>query len=154
MMKKTSRLYNDINIGEEFVTQSKTVTREEIIEFAQAFDPQPMHLTDNSALEYFDGIIASGYHTIALTTRLVVDCNIFGNTPLLGSGIDKIRWLAPLKPGDEIWAKAKIKNKYLSPTRHNLGFITINVKTYTKPERLILVKECKVAVPIKHGPQL
>ncbi|ODN42187.1 MaoC/PaaZ C-terminal domain-containing protein [Piscirickettsia litoralis] len=148
-MGKFKKYYNDIDIGDEFITDSRQVTREEIIKFAQEFDPQPMHLTDDSAPEYFDGIIASGYHTIALATRLVVDCDIFAGTPLLGSGIDKVRWLAPLKPDDEIWAKATIKNKYLSPTRHNLGFITIKVKTYSKPEQLILIKECKVAVPLQ-----
>jgi acyl dehydratase len=85
------------------------VTREEIVEFASAYDPQPFHVDDAAARESpFGGLIASGWHTAALWMRLYVDA-VLSKTASLGSpGVEELRWLRPVRPGDTLTGTARI----------------------------------------------
>src|SRR6476646_2927295 len=88
-----------------FKTGEKLVTREEIKRFAAEFDPQPYHLDEAAAEQsMFRGLAASGWHTaaMAMAMRLAVETRPFGPHPLLGIGVDDLRWLAPVRPGDVI----------------------------------------------------
>lgn len=101
--------WDDLHDGQTFITASRPVTREEIIAFATQFDPQPMHLDDDAAAASpFGRLTGSGWHTLALTMRLMVDAKPLGSTPLLGLGGDEVRFLKPLYPGQTLHVEAKI----------------------------------------------
>ena len=100
--------FDDLGVGMRFKSQEKVVTREEIKRFASEFDPQPFHLDEAAAEQTpLRGLAASGWHTAAIAMRLAVEVRPFGPHPLLGIGVDELRWLAPVRPGDKLPEKAR-----------------------------------------------
>ncbi|MDY7225005.1 MaoC family dehydratase [Hyalangium rubrum] len=110
------RYFDDFQVGETFETRSYLVTREEILTFARQYDPQPFHIDEEAARHsIFGGIIASGWNTASICHRLVVE-NILGNTASMGSpGLDELRWLRPVRPGDELSVRVEVLS--LAPSR-------------------------------------
>lgn len=102
-MKQTTWYFEDFHVGQEIVVGSRTVTEEEIIAFATQFDPQPFHIDhDAAAASIFGSVIASGWHTCSMMMRMVVD-SVLGTSSSMGSpGLDKVRWLQPVRPGDTL----------------------------------------------------
>jgi len=101
--------FDDLALGTRFKSASKLVTREEIKRFASEFDPQPYHLDEAAAEQTpLKGLAASGWHTAAIAMRLAVDTRPFGAHPLLGLGVDELRWLAPVRPGDTIHIEGEV----------------------------------------------
>ena len=101
--------FDDLALGMRFKTADKLVTREDIKRFASEFDPQPYHL-DEAAAERtpLKGLAASGWHTAAIAMRLIVDARPLGRHPLLGTGVDELRWLAPVRPDDVIHLEGEV----------------------------------------------
>jgi len=95
--------FDDLVLGMRFKSPEKRVTREDIKRFASEFDPQAYHL-DEAAAErsVFKGLAASGWHTAAIAMRLSVETRPFGPHPLLGLGVDELRWLGPVRPEGEV----------------------------------------------------
>ena len=108
--------FDDLRVGMRFRSPTKLVTAEDIKRFAVEFDPQPYHL-DEAAAERspFKGLVASGWHTAAMAMRLAVETRPFGPHPLLGIGVDDLRWLAPVRPGDVIHLEGEVTE--LTPSR-------------------------------------
>ena len=101
--------FDDLALGMRFNSAGKLVTREEIKRFASEFDPQPYHLDEAAAEQTpLKGLAASGWHTAAIAMRLAVDTRPFGAHPLLGLGVDELRWLAPVRPGDTIHIEGEV----------------------------------------------
>jgi acyl dehydratase len=110
--------FDDVRVGMRFKTGHKAVTREDIKRFAAEFDPQPYHLDEAAAEQsLFNGLAASGWHTAAICMRLAVDARPFGPHPLLGLGVDELRWLAPVRPGDVIRIEGEVIEVTPSKTR-------------------------------------
>jgi acyl dehydratase len=103
----------------------RRVTREEIIAFAAEFDPQPMHLDEEAASRsMLKGLSASGWHLCAIMMRMIFDGYI-GRTASLGSpGINELRWLAALRPGDEITLDVEVAEARISRSRPDTGIVT------------------------------
>jgi acyl dehydratase len=101
--------FDDLKLGMRFKSGEKLVTREDIIRFASEFDPQPYHV-DEAAAEHtaLKGLAASGWHTAAIAMRLAVEVRPFGPHPLLGIGVDELRWLAPVRPGDVLHIEGEV----------------------------------------------
>jgi acyl dehydratase len=101
--------FDDLAVGMRFRSSETTVTREDIKRFATEFDPQPFHL-DEAAAERtaLRGLAASGWHTAAMSMRLMVEARPFGPHPLLGLGVDDLRWLAPVRPGDVLHLEGEV----------------------------------------------
>ena len=110
--------FDDLVVGMRFKTGKKRVTREDIKRFAAEFDPQPYHL-DEAAAEStaLKGLAASGWHTAAIAMRLMTDARPFGPHPLLGIGVDDLRWLAPVRPGDVLHLEGELIELIPSSTR-------------------------------------
>lgn len=105
------RFFEDWNVGDSFVTADANVSREECLEFARRYDPQPFHLDDDAAdSSVFRGLAASGWLTSAVTMRLVVESGVMRGSGILGTGVDELRWLAPVYPGDNLHVEAKSWN--------------------------------------------
>ena len=99
-----SKLYlDDLEAGQVFQLGSRVLTKEEIIAFAELYDPQPFHVDeDAAAASIYGGVIASGWQTVCVFTRLFVD-GLLARSAAMGSpGMDELRWLKPVRPGDEL----------------------------------------------------
>ena len=117
--------FEDMEIGGERVFGSYDVTREEVLEFARKYDPQPFHLSDEAAAKtHFGRLAASGWHTCAMTMAVIVKAITEDRQAGLGSpGVDELRWLKPVYPGDRITVRGKIVDA--TPSRSKPEFGTI-----------------------------
>ena len=124
--------FDDVRVGMRFKTGEKLVTREDIKRFAAEFDPQPYHL-DEAAAErsMLKGLSASGWHTAAMSMRLAVEARPFGPHPLLGLGVDELRWMAPGRPGDVIRLEGEVTEVTPSKTRP-LGTVKVKWTAYNQ----------------------
>ena len=114
----TEQLYfDDLTPGRVFKSASRRVEAAEIVAFAEQYDPQPFHLDDAAArATMFKGLAASGWHTMAMTMRLIVEsCPVAGG--VIGSGVDELRWLRPVRPGDELWVECEVLDSMPSRSR-------------------------------------
>jgi acyl dehydratase len=117
------RYFEDLEVGSETDFGSYEVTREEVIEFAGKYDPQPFHLSDEAAAKtHFGRIAASGWHTAAMTMAVIARHVVADQQAGLGSpGIDELRWLKPVYPGDTLHVRGRILEKTPSRSRPDMG---------------------------------
>jgi acyl dehydratase len=120
--------YEDVEIGATTAFGEYEVTREELVTFAEQYDPQPFHLDEEAASEsLFGGLVASGWHTAAVTMRLVVD-GILDDSGAMGAvGVDDLRWPNPVRPGDVLSIEAEILDK--EPWREGIGVVATRIET-------------------------
>ena len=115
--------FEDLQEGAETDVGTYAVTREEVLEFARKYDPQPFHLSDEEAAKtHFGRIAASGWHTCAMTMSVIV--RHFGQEPQAGlgsPGVDELRWLKPVYPGDTLQVRGKVIEKRPSQSKPQLG---------------------------------
>ena len=117
--------FDDLAIGMQFKTGEAQITAAGIKRFAAEFDPQPMHLDEDSAAKtLFRGLAASGWHTAAIAMRLLVESRPFGDHPIVGIG-GGVRWTAPVRPGDVLRLQGEIES--LTPSK-------------TKPQGTVVMK--------------
>ena len=118
--------FDDLKVGMRFKSGEVTVSKQDIKRFAAEFDPQPFH-TDEEAAKgtVFKGLAASGWHTAAIAMNLAVQVRPFGPHPLLGAGVDDLRWTKPVRPGDTVHLEGEVVE--LIPSR-------------TKPQGIVRVK--------------
>ncbi len=127
------RYWEDFDVGEVIDSPATyELTRERLLEFAAEFDPQPMH-TDEAAAAAgpFGELVASGWQTLAATMRLMVGSALFESGQVVGVGVDQIRWLKPVRPGDVLRARAEILSMRPSGSRPNQGFLVARITTLT-----------------------
>jgi acyl dehydratase len=115
--------FEDLEVGEETDFGSYEVTREEVIDFARKYDPQPFHLSDEAAAKtHFGRLAASGWHTAAMTMAVIARHVVDEEQAGLGSpGIDELRWKKPVYPGDTLHVRGKIVEKRPSQSRPDIG---------------------------------
>ncbi len=115
--------FEEIEPGTKSAFGRYNVTREEVVEFASKYDPQPFHLSDEEAAKtYFGRLSASGWHTAAMMMRMLVDNMSEVQQAGLGSpGIDELRWLKPVYPGDVLRVETEILDKRPSRSRSDMG---------------------------------
>jgi len=118
MEKSVIEWFDDLAVGMRFKSPEKIITREEIKRFALEFDPQPYHVDEVAAEQTpLKGLAASGWHTAAIAMRLAVEVRPFGPHPLLGLGVDELRWLAPVRPGDKLHLEGEVVELKPSKTK-------------------------------------
>lgn len=115
--------FEDLEVGARTYFGSYEVTREEVLEFARKYDPQPFHLSDEEAAKtHFGRIAASGWHTCAMTMAVIARHVVEAEQAGLGSpGIDELRWLKPVYPGDTLHVHGEIVEKTPSRSRPEIG---------------------------------
>jgi acyl dehydratase len=118
--------FEDFEPGQVFELGSTSVTEEEIVAFARQFDPQPFHVDPQAAQEsVFGGLIASGWHTGSLWMRLYVDSMLGGPSSQGSPGIEELRWLAPVRPGDTLSGRLTVLETTPSERRPDRGTVRI-----------------------------
>lgn len=115
--------FEDLEIGAKASFGRYEVTREEVIDFASKYDPQPFHLSDEAAAQtHFGRLSASGWHTCAMLMRMLVENMTQNRQAGLGSpGLDELRWLKPVFPGDVLRVKTELVSKKQSQSRPEMG---------------------------------
>src|SRR5262245_22624405 len=118
--------FEDLEEGRTITLGSKTVTAEEIIEFASEFDAQPMHLDEEAGkASLLGGLSASGWHTCAMFMRLMCDGFLFESTSQGSPGLDYVRWKKPVFAGDRLTGHCTVLGTRLSKSKNGLGFVTV-----------------------------
>ena len=122
----SERYFEDFEAGQVLELGSVDVTESAILDFARQFDPQPFHVDPEAAAEsVFGGLIASGWHTGSMWMRLYVD-NMLGSASAQGSpGIEELRWLAPVRPGDTLHGRLTVLETTPSERRPDRGTVRI-----------------------------
>src|SRR5438874_2632165 len=125
--------FDDLKAGDRFKSEPLTVKEKEVIEFAHKFDPQMFHLHRKTAERtIFKGLIASGWHTAAMTMRLLVQTVNFAEGAI-GLGVDELRWPNVVRPGDALTVETEIVD--LRPSRSRLGYGIIRLRNVTTNQR-------------------
>ena len=118
--------FEDLAPGQVVELGSRTVTEAEILDFARQFDPQPFHVDSEAASgSVFGGLIASGWHTGAMWMRLYVDSLLDGAAAMGSPGIEELRWLAPVRPGDTLSGRLTVLEATPSASRPDRGTVRI-----------------------------
>ncbi|SLL05475.1 bifunctional aldehyde dehydrogenase/enoyl-CoA hydratase [Mycobacteroides abscessus subsp. abscessus] len=137
---------DEFKIGQSFKTKSFKVTKEEIMKFAGEFDPQYLHVNEEKAKEgRFNGIIASGIHTLAISFKLWVEEEKYGEDVIAGTEMNNIKFLKPVFPGDELYTIVKVLEK--KQNKSATGILTVLLSTYNDKEEEVF--EGKLSVLIK-----
>lgn len=131
--------FEDLAPGLRFRSREITVSAEEIKGFAAAFDPQPFHLSEREAEQsFFRGLCASGWHTTALTMRLLVESlKLAGG--VIGAGMDELRWPAPVRPGDTLWVESEVTELRPSSSRPTIGLVKFLILTKKQTGETVLL---------------
>jgi acyl dehydratase len=134
--------WEDFKVGDTMPLGETLVDRDEVIAFATRFDPQPFHIDEEAAkASMYGGLIASGWHTVALVMRMMVDSYLNRSASLGSPGVDSVRWLKPVRPGDRIRAQRTTLESRASSSRPNLGVIKDRWEAFNQHGELVMVME-------------
>lgn len=137
-MDPKDRWLEDFAAGEAIDFGCTKVTEVEIIAFAGKFDPQPFHLSaEAGARTPYEGLIASGWHTASMTMRMMVD-HIVSHQGLGSPGIDELRWLKPVRPGDVLTCRATVIEVRRSRSKPDRGVVRQKVETMNQKGEVVL----------------
>jgi acyl dehydratase len=144
-----NRYFDDLKVGDRFKSQPVEVTGEEIIDFAREFDPQVFHLEAAKAEQtIFKGLIASGWHTAAITMRLFVQTLNFAEGAI-GLGVDELRWPNPVRPGDSLSVETEIIDLRLSRSKPNYGIVRLRNLTMNQRGEIVQTMFANAMVPVR-----
>jgi acyl dehydratase len=142
------RYLEDFAVGQKFGSGRITVDAERIKRFAAEFDPQPFHLDDAAArASLFRGLAASGWHTAALTMRLLVESDVKPAGGIVGAGFDEFRWPRPVRPGDELRIEAEVLEVRPSKSRPDQGMIKLRTTTLNQDNEPVQISVGNLVVP-------
>lgn len=138
-MNDKLQYFEDLEPGTTASFGRYEVTREEVIEFASKYDPQPFHLSDEAAATtHFGRISASGWHTCAMVMRMLVDNLSLRNQAGLGSpGLDELRWLKPVYPGDILRVETELLDKTPSRSRPEMGSFRSAARVFNQHDEMV-----------------
>lgn len=137
---------DDIVVGSRFQTGSHTVTTAEITAFARQFDPQPFHIDEEAAkTTFFGGLAASGWHTAAITMRLLVDGPVRPADGIIGAGVD-LSWPTPTRAGDTLTVYGEVIDLKTSSSRPERGLMTLRSETRNQRGQVVQVQTSRLVV--------
>jgi acyl dehydratase len=145
--------YEDLEVGSRDEVGTHTFTAEEIVEFAQRFDPQPFHVDAAAAhASPFGGLIASGWHTCSVMMGMLVRNRLAGSTSLGSPGIDEIRWIKPVRPGDSLRMYNSVLAKRVSKSQPDRGIVTILWEGVNQAGEIVVTVRSNVLFGLRHPP--
>lgn len=138
----------DLTVGQKFTAGPLAVTAEEIIGFAQKYDPQAFHL-DPAAAEktMFGGLIASGWHTAAMTMRMIIDSSPNFPGGMVGRTVENLNWLRAVKPGDVLSYEGEITDLRPAESAPGRGIMRVKSRTLNQSGKPVLEMEAVIFIP-------
>src|SRR5690348_8332813 len=148
----SARYLEDFAVGQTFGSGRLRIEQDRIKSFAAEFDPQPFHL-DPAAAQHtiFRGLAASGWHTAAVTMRLLVGSELRPAGGVVGAGFDELRWTHPVRPGDELRIESEVLEVRPSKSRPDLGLIKVRTTTFNQNSEAVQVAVGNLLV--QHRPE-
>jgi acyl dehydratase len=142
-LQDSGKLYwEDFEAGATLPMGERRVARDEVIAFAREFDPQPFHVDEAAAARsMYGGLIASGWHTVALVMRMMCDSYLNRAASLGSPGIDNLRWLKPVRPGDTIRAQRTVMETRASKSRPDMGLVRMRWEVVNQHDELVMTLE-------------
>ena len=145
--------FEDLAVGQTFTTTSRQVSAGEIRAFAEQFDPQPFHLDEQAArATIFAGLAASGWHTAALVMRLIVEAGPPLAGGVIGSGIDELRWLRPVRPGDTLHVRLEVLETRPSTARPTQGRVRMRNTAIAQDGEPVMTFIANLLLPRRQPP--
>jgi acyl dehydratase len=147
--RKLAKQYlEDYAVGQVYRTGRVRIGKDQILAFATQFDPQPYHLDEEAARKsVFGGLAASGWHTAALTMRLLVDGEFRPAHGILGVGFDELSWPRPVRPGDELYVESEVLEVRPSKSRPDRGLIRVRTTTLNQDGEPVQIYTGNLLVP-------
>jgi acyl dehydratase len=144
----TERYLEDFAVGQTFSSGRLRIDAEQIKTFAAAFDPQPFHLDAEAARDtIFRGLAASGWHTAAVTMRLLVESDFTPTGGIVGAGFEECRWPRPVRPGDELRVESEVLEVRPSQSRPDQGLIKVRTTTLNQHGEAVQVLIGNLMIP-------
>lgn len=141
------RYFEDIAVGETHEFGGRTVTKTEVIAFAEKYDPQPFHIDERAATEsVFGELVASGWHTVCLLNRMLIDGFLRETANLGGRGADDLRWHRPLRPGTTVSGQLEVLSKSPSERHSDRGDITYRFTALDEQDRELVTMTADLLV--------
>jgi acyl dehydratase len=141
-VSQASWYFEDFFAGQEIPLGTRSVSEEEIIAFATQFDPQPFHVDhDAAAASVFGGVIASGWHTCSMMMRMVVDGLMASSASMGSPGVDKVRWILPVRAGDTLTVTYQTTAVKASASRPDRGVVWSTWKAVNQQGQLVCTIE-------------
>ncbi len=149
VMKPDGPLYlEDLEVGQKFHSGAVTVDVDRVKAFAAEFDPQPFHLDETAATSsIFGGLVASGWHTLAMAMRLLVDSDLKIAGGLVGVGVESIRWPRPVRPGDRIHVEGEVIEIRESRSNPSRGVVRFKSLTLNQNDEVVMEQVATLIVP-------
>jgi acyl dehydratase len=147
-MEITGRYLEDFAVGQTFRSGRLQIDKERIKTFGVEFDPQPFHIDEEAARDtIFGGLAASGWHTAAVTMRLLVESDLKPSGGIVGAGFDEFRWPRPVRPGDELRVESEVLEVRPSKSRPGQGLIKVRTTTLNQNDEAVQVTIGNLVVP-------
>ena len=144
----TERYLEDFAVGQTFRSGQLQIDAERIKTFAAEFDPQPFHLDEAAARDtIFRGLAASGWHTAAVTMRLLVESDLKPVGGIVGAGFDEFRWPRPVRPGDELHVESEVLEVRPSRSRPGQGLLKVRTTTLNQMGEPVQISIGNLLVP-------
>ena len=147
-MEMPGRYLEDFTVGQTFGSGRARIDAARIKAFASEFDPQSFHLDEEAArTSIFQGLAASGWHTAALTMRLLVESELRPAGGLIGAGFDEFRWPRPVRPGDELRVESEVLEVRPSKSRPGQGLVKVRMTTLNQNGEAVQILIANIVVP-------
>src|SRR4030088_2639124 len=144
----TGRYLEDFAVGPTFRSGRLLIDKERIKTFGAEFDPQPFHLDEEAARgTIFRGLAASGWHTAAVTMKLLVESDFRPAGGIVGAGFDELRWPRPVRPGDELHVEGEVIDVRASRSKPDQGLITVRTSTLNQNGEVVQFSVGSLIVP-------
>ena len=141
-MERPDRYFEDYRVGEQVEFGSYRMTEEQIAAFARDFDPQPFHVNKDAARQsVYGGLVASGWHTASAMMRMMVDHFISPKTSMGSPGMDEIRWLKPVRPGDTLRVRVTVLSAKRSTNKPDRGVIDQRVEVINQHGDVVMASK-------------
>ena len=138
----------DIRVGDHFRSTDYTLTEHEILDYARRYDPQPFHTDPVAAREsIFGGLVASGWHTAAITMRLIAQSEVRIAGGSIGLGLEELRWLRPVRPGDTLHVEVEVLEVRPSRSHPDRGIVRFRNTTRNQAGEIVLTMVTALYVP-------
>ena len=146
----TKQYLEDFAAGQVYRSNRLQVDRGQILAFASQFDPQPYHVDEELARKsVFKGLVASGWHTAAVTMRLLVESDFQPADGILGVGLEELSWPRPVRPGDELRVESEVLEVRPSKVRTDRGVIRVRTTTFNQNGQPVQIFTGNLLVPRK-----